>query len=335
MTIATVLPAYAQTAAAPKVLRWAYTMPSKMSNAFGWEWLGPEFEKRTNGRYKVEYYPSGTLFNQAAAYDSVQSGVAQVTGISVGAYEKRLPLSNVVSLPTLGFPGTVTGSMAGSKAFMEMSNKFPQLRDEYKGVRLFGLHLMIHYTLVSKKKEVTLPEHFKGMRVGGAGKSMEMVKNNGGADVYMVSPDVYMNMDKGVVDASFIAWGAIGLYKLNEIAKYYYDYPFGAGGIAMIMNEDFWKGMPPSDQNIFTELWVKAHEMGEIHAHAEVDKFKKAVYADSQFSVKKASPQEDAAWKKAATPILQDWVKMAESLGAKDPEAILAEWKRASEAYKE
>ncbi len=66
MTTAWALPAY--TASTPKILRWAYTMPSKRALSFGWEWLGPEFEKRTNGRYRIEYYPSETLFKSPAKF---------------------------------------------------------------------------------------------------------------------------------------------------------------------------------------------------------------------------------------------------------------------------
>ena len=53
---ALVVPCTAQTgkpAAGSKILRFAYSMPQKKGQSYGWEWLGPEFERLTNGRYKV------------------------------------------------------------------------------------------------------------------------------------------------------------------------------------------------------------------------------------------------------------------------------------------
>jgi TRAP-type C4-dicarboxylate transport system substrate-binding protein len=225
--------------------------------------------------------------------------------------------------------------MAGGRALLEMYNKFPQLRAEYKGIKLFGNHQMNPYILVSKKKEVTLPEHFKGMKVGGNGYSLDLVKNSGGADVNQVPPDAYMNMDKGVVDASFLNWTQVGLYKIYEAAKYYYEYPFGAGAFVMVMNEDFWNGMSREDQKIFTDLWDEQYEMGAKNQQVASDKGRNATIADGRCRIRKATPQEDAAWKKAAAPILADWLKMSKSQGAKDPEAVLAEWKRVTEAYQE
>ena len=128
LTAAWVLPAYpASTAGEKKVLRWAYTMPPKKSFSYGWEWLGPEFEKRTNGRYKIEYYPSETLFKGSAAFDSVLSGVAQFSNISVGQFEKRLPLTSVTLLPVLDFPNPLKGRLAAGNALMEMVQKFPTM----------------------------------------------------------------------------------------------------------------------------------------------------------------------------------------------------------------
>lgn len=216
-----IFPAGAQTSksgstpAAQKILRFAYSSPSKRSMSYGWEWLGPEFGKRTNGRYKIEYYPGETLFKMAAGYDSIASNVAQITHIAVGTYETRLPLSNVALLPTLDFPSTLKGRIAASKAFMEMYQKFPQLQDEYKEVKLFGYHQQYPYILVSKKKEVYLPEHFRGLKVGGSGGKMVLVSNNGGADVNQALPDAYMNTDKGVVDVSFASWSQIELLQAS------------------------------------------------------------------------------------------------------------------------
>lgn len=318
----------------PKIIRFAYSMPAKKSQGYGWEWMGPEFEKATNGRYKVEYYPGETLFKMAAAYDSVLANVAQICNVSVGQFEKRLPLSNGALLPTLDFPMTLKARMAAGRAFMEMYQKLPQLQAEWKGVKLFGFHMLNPYVLASKKKEVYLPEHFKGYKAGGTGLRMKLVTNNGGADINQVPPDAYMNMDKGVVDGSFVSWSQIWDYKLWEAAKYFYDYSFGAGAFGMVMHPDLWNGMSAQDQKTFTELWNKAYEIAIDFNYAEVDKGAKGAVSGGA-KVRRPTAQEVAAWRKAGEPVIQQWLGDAKKASARDPEAVLAEWQRLLQAYKE
>ena len=320
--------------AGPKIIRFAYSMPSKKSHSYGWEWLGPEFEKRTNGRYKVEYYPGETLFKMAAAYDSVIANVAQIANISVGQLERRIPLSNGALLPTLDFPMTLKARMAAGRAFMDMYQKLPQLQAEWPGVRLFAFEMLSPYVLASKKKEVYLPEHFKGYKLGGTGLRMKLVTNAGGADVNQVPPDAYMNMDKGVVDGCLVGWSQVWDYKLWEVAKYFYEGSFGAGAFGMVMHPDLWNGMSLQDQQAFTELWNKAYEIALEYDFAELEKGAKAAAAGGA-KIRKPAPQEVVAWRKAAEPVIQQWIVDAKKAGAKDPEAVLAEWQRQLQAYKE
>jgi len=337
LIITLVIPAAAQTpppAGKQTILRFAYSVPAKRVQSLGWEWMGPEFEKRTNGRYKIEYYPSETLFKMSAAYDSVQSGVAQIANVSTGQLEKRLPLSNVALLPTLDFPSTPKARIAAGNAFMALYQKFPQIQEEYKTVKLFGYHQLNPYMLISKKKELYLPEHFKGLKVGGTGSKMQLVSNNGGADVSQVPPDAYMNMDKGVVEAGFVTWTQVGLYKLTEVAKYYYDFSFGGGGFAMMMNLGTWNAMSPEDQKIFMELWPTAYEMGCESDWSDREKGYKAAQ-EAKVTIKNPTKEETAAWRKAAAPIIESWIAESKKTGAKDPEAVLAEWQKMLDSYKE
>jgi len=120
----------------PIVLKFAHTVPGKMSSTTGWYWWGEELEKQTNGRIKVEFYPGGTLFKIGAALDSIISGVADIGMISLGVAEKRLPLLSVTSLPLLGFPDTDEGNYAAGQALLKLHEKFPQVQAECKDFKI-------------------------------------------------------------------------------------------------------------------------------------------------------------------------------------------------------
>ena len=102
----------------------------------------------------------------------------------------------------------------------------------------------------------------------------------------------------------------------------------------MIMNADAWNGMSPEDQKIFTELWSKAYVMAAEESNKESANGPKSV-SGSGGKIRRPVAAEMVEWRKAANPVVQEWIKTAKSNNAKDPEAILAEWQRQIDAYQE
>jgi TRAP-type C4-dicarboxylate transport system substrate-binding protein len=109
------------------------------------------------------------------------------------------------------------------------------------------------YNLVAKKKEITSAEGFKGLKVGGSGPKMEIVKANGGAHVAQAPPETYLNMDKGVIDAAFISFAQVNDYRIYEIADFYSTQAFGSGYGLILMNTGFYNSLPAEDQKILAE----------------------------------------------------------------------------------
>ena len=217
---------------------------------------------------------------------------------------------------------------------MNMVQKFPQMQEELKGLKLFGHHQLNPYILVSGKKEISLPEHFKGLKVGGSGAKMKIISTYGGAVVTQIPPDAYMNMDRGLVDASLGSWTQIYDYKWWEVAKYYYEISFASGAMIMVANEATWNAFSPEDQKIFTELWSKAHLMAATQSYNEGQKAPKLVL-DKGGKIRKPTAAEFASWKKAAAPVTDDWLQKAKKIKAKNPEAVLAEWEKQIDAFQE
>ncbi len=234
-------PTTSSPAAAVKTLKFSYTMPKGAAIAKGFEWFGPAFEKATNGRYKVEIYPGSSLIPIPAAFDSIKSGAVEMAYTSCGTFPKQFPLSMVVQLPALGMPeDTPKMYHAGTNAFWEFYNTTPEIQNEFKDVTLLLPMVLDPYKLVSKKTQIKSAADFKGLKVGGTGEKMEMVTSNGGAAVQQIPPESYLNMDKGVTDATFITFAQVYDYKIAEIANWFLDEPFGCGNAIIIMNTAFY-----------------------------------------------------------------------------------------------
>ncbi len=332
---ATSAPPASSPAAAVKTLTFSYTMPKGASVGKGFEWFGPAFEKATGGRYKVEIYPGSQLIAVPAAMDSIKSGAVEMAYTSAGTFPKQFPLSMVTQLPSLGFPATSEKMFAaGNDAFWEFYNTTPEIQNEFKDVQLVQPYVLDPYKLVSKKVEIKSAADFRGLKVGGTGGKMEIVKANGGASVQQVPPDSYLNMDKGVTDAAFITFAQVFDYHIYDIANFYSDYGFGSGNGIIIMNKEFYNSMGAADQKILADTWKQAQNVsaqGSMENNAAgaaaIEKAGKKIYVPTA--------AEAAQWDKDAQPSVQAWRNDAKALGATDAtlDMVYNKWKSLQQKY--
>lgn len=329
-------PAPAPAPVAPKTLKFSYTMPKGASVGAAYEFFGPEFEKRTQGRYKVEVYPGSTLISVPAALDSARKGVAEIVMTSVGTFPKDFPLSLVATSPTLALPSRNADDLVtASKAFWEFYDTTPEIKAEYKDVALVWTQFLDPYNLVSKKKEIRSPSDFQGMKVGGpSAGGREIVQANGGAGVAFAPPESYQNLDKGVVEAAFLTFAQVQDYKLFEICDYYYTMDFGAGVHIIIMNKDAYNAISPADQKIMAEVWPLASKVGAENSLKQINAGIASVKAAGK-KIVDPTPAERAGWEKAAEVAINKWATDAQAMKI-DPALttkILARWKEIKAKY--
>ena len=266
---AIVLPACAKKEAAPaptlavqpapapaevKTIKISYSCPKGKGYSAGEEWFGPEFEKRTNGRYKVEVYGFSTLVPINAVLDSVRSGVCTIGLTSTAMFAKDFPLSMGVMTPLMGWPGADEAMyQASDAAFIEFS-KIPEVAAELNnGFVYLTNDVLAQSNLVMLKAPVHVPADFKGHKVSASGGVTDVINQNGGAAVNVVGPDNYTNLQKGVIDGGFMSLVMATDWKVDSLADYYYMIDAGCGNMIAIMNKDFYNSMSDEDKQIFLQ----------------------------------------------------------------------------------
>jgi TRAP-type C4-dicarboxylate transport system substrate-binding protein len=335
---ALVLPACSNTestSTTPKTLKFSYTMPKGASIAQGFEWFGPEFEKRTNGRYKIEIYPGSTLVSINAALDAVKSGVCEIVMTSVGSFPKDFPLTGVASLPTLGFyPKTADDEVTGYKAAWEFINANPEIQNEFKSFKLLQPFTLDPYNLVSKSKAIHSAADFKGLKVGGSGGKMEIVSGNGGAAVQQVPPQTYDNLQKGVIDAAFVTFSQVGDYHLYDLCNYYYTQDFGGGFMLITMNWDAWNAMSSKDQKTLMDTWQDACKVCGQGSLDSIANGKDATLKAGK-TITEPTDAEKAAWASGSGPAFTKLRNDAIALGvsADTYDKMLKSWQTIHDKY--
>ena len=320
--------------ASPKTLKFNYAQPKGKSSAIGFEWWGPEFEKRTNGRYKIELYPANTLVSSAATLSAVKKDLVQLVITSTGAWPREFPLSMVASIPTLGHnPKTGEDYYRVYDAFWGLY-ELPEIKAEFKDYKLVWPFISGPFVIASKAKEVHSAADFKGMRVGGSGQMMELVSSNGGASVAQISPEAYTNLDKGVIDAAFMSFAQISDYKIYNVCNYFYTQDFGCLNVLLLMNLDTWNAMSPEDQKIFDESWRDASKISAKGSNDAEDMGRQGTL-DAGKKIVAPTPDEIKVWSRAGEVCVRRWRDDAISAGidSKTVDKIFEAWKMLRQKY--
>ncbi|MBN1189973.1 MAG: TRAP transporter substrate-binding protein DctP [Dehalococcoidales bacterium] len=323
----------AQPAAAPKTMKINYTMPKGAGMGAAFDWFAVEFEKRTNGRYKCEIYPSGTLLAPPATLDGVKKNIAQMSLFVLGI-NPGFPLTMLTGLPSFGFQmNDVDTALEGNKAALEFLN-LPEVKGEWKDIKLVCTAELDSNILISKDKEIRVPADFKGLKIGGSGYVMEIVNKNGGATVTQMPPDMYMNLDKGVVNGSVTGYGMIHDYHIPEIVDYFLDVDLGSGMFPTIINKEFYEGMTEEDKGIFHQTIAEFEKMSAesslVARNGGINDIKAAGK-----TVSPLTPAEKAEWDKSINIARQAWIDDCVKAGvsADTCEKVYADWEKIYQKY--
>lgn len=203
-------------------------------------------EKATNGKVKVTIYPSNSLSKSRERVDATIDGIMDIGWLAVVHFPNRFPLTEILQMPGLGFADGETAS----KVSWNIYKKFPEIQAEWKDVKVLFFHALAPMVLGSADKRVTKVEDVKGMKLRAAGKAATaLYKAAGASPTYIPAPDIYLSMERGVVDGAVIGWEAIRSFGVDKVSDYTIPvYAHPSVLFAVIMNKEKWNSLPPDIQ---------------------------------------------------------------------------------------
>jgi TRAP-type C4-dicarboxylate transport system substrate-binding protein len=208
------------------------------------QWLvkwGEKLEKDSNGRLVFKHFPGSQMGPTPAMYDLARSGQAEVAWFLHGATPGRFPLTELLHLPYV-----VGSAEIGTKVINDAELRSKYLDAEHKGVRV--LLLLTHQpgNVHTTKKPIRGADDMKGLRIRFASPTIrDFVSRLGGTAVGVQPNEQLEQLQKGVIDGTFIDYGGAGVaFKMGGTIKYsteMYSYvsSFGVG-----MNPEFYARLP-------------------------------------------------------------------------------------------
>ncbi len=288
---------------------------------------GDSLSKATNGTIKVTLYPSQQLGKADDHYDMARDGIAELTYIALGFLAGRLPMGEAVNLPFL-----MTNADGGSRAVDEWYRKYSA--KEMPDVKMCLAFVHDPGALHSKKK-ITLPTEIKGMKIRSAhGTMADFVTSLGGTNVRVSAPESRQALESGVADAITFPWKSIMLFGIDKVVNYHMDLPLYVSGFAWLMNKATYERMSASqkkaiDAHCNTE-W--AGRVGKAWGDYEAAG-RGELRTMAGHTVYTLTPDQIAAWRKAAEPVNKKWAAQAAKTGV-NPDQALADLKGLLKKYK-
>ena len=290
--------------AEPIKLTYSIFFPPTHAQAIAAMDFAKEIEKRTNGKVQITAFPGGTLTKAPMVYDGVVKGISDL-GNSCFAYTRgRFPVMEVVDLPM----GYASGAVA-----TKVANDFAKSANpkELQDVKVLYVHAHGPGLLHTKKPVRTL-EDLKGMKIRATGLSAKVVEALGAVPVAMDQGGTYEALQKGVVEGTFGPIEVLKGWKQGEVIKYTTNCPVVGYTTAMfvVMNKDKWNALPDDVKKIIDETaeeWVAVHGKAWDAADEEGRKFTLSLGNE----IINLSDEENAKWRKAVEPIINDYASKA------------------------
>lgn len=197
-------------------------------------------EKESNGRIKVEVYPSGTLAKPPAQYEAVKSRIADMTATVQGYTANRFPLTQIVELP-----GLVKNAPHGSCVIQSLYDE-GLISGEYTDTHPLFLFTHGPGLIHVKGKVIRKPSDLAGLRIRRPTTVVgSLLERLGAQPVGMPAPESYQAMQRGVIDGVALPWEGAYVFRLLELTDSHTE----VGGLYTLsfivtMNKDVYNSLP-------------------------------------------------------------------------------------------
>jgi TRAP-type C4-dicarboxylate transport system substrate-binding protein len=289
-------------------------------------------EKNTNGRVKVRIYASEALAKQRDIYDNVISGFADLGNFNQWASPGRFPLSDVIEMPFSPWSSDVRhANFVLQKLYDE-----GYIKEDYKDVKMIALHNITPYFIHSTKKPIRKLEDFKGIKVAAPGTIAQMVTAAlGGTPINVPAPELYLALQRGVVDSTIWSWTGLNTFNLHELTKYHTWVGVNISAFAIVMNKEKWNSLSPADQNIIDGVsgLFLAKLAGQAWYEEDMSSVEKARKMPG-VEIIQLPEAELQRWRVEVQPIRDKWIQNMESKGLPGKKLVDAAM-RISKEYKE
>lgn len=278
---------------------------------------GQEIEKRTNGKVKFTWLLGGSLVNPFNAYDGLKSGICDWAYFMTAQKPNEFFITNAVNLPFMADSSSHAAAM-----LTRMYNEIPEMKKEYKKFKPVAFFSTAAVNIHTKGKAPQNLADFAGLKTGTPGPMLlQIIKHLGGSAQQLKPGDMYIAVQKGMVEATLFPDAPLRSYKLTELIAHHTMLNVAVDAFAVGINLDKWKTLPPDVQKTIVDFGPSASALmgATLTNEAEWVNEELKNRGDEFYILPDA---EKALWKEKLQPMYDKWLAKAKKRDL-DGEAVL------------
>jgi tripartite ATP-independent transporter DctP family solute receptor len=237
-------------AQAQSVLKIGYSIPKDSHYGVGAGVFCADIEKGTQGRYKCQEFPSGSLGGEREMIEAVQLGTLDLVNTSTGPLGNFVPETKILDIPFLFRDYDHARKVLDGKIGQDLLKKFPA-----KGMvgLTWGENGFRHMT--NNKREIRTPADAAGLKM----RTMENKVHMDGYKTFGILPtpmsvtELFTALQQGTVDGQENPIPVILSWKFYQVQKYLSLTGHVYSPSAIIMNAGLFDKLSAADKTVFLE----------------------------------------------------------------------------------
>lgn len=240
-----------------QTLKYAGTLPIKHHLTESQKLFADKVNEKTNGKLKIEIFPSGQLYKAHEIPSAVATGSVDIGFNLTTVWTKDL-ISEINDVPFLMVNANQVARAwdRNEKLFKYYSKIMENRQMKTLGVILFG-----SFFDISSNKKIVNPEDFNGKKIRTASAiSSETIRALGGSPVTMDPAEMYLGLQSGTIDAAITGITSIDQRKLWENSKHVTVAGSAFGVFAVNMNLQTFNKLSKDNQNALMEAAAEVQQ---------------------------------------------------------------------------
>ena len=273
-----------------------------------------KIEEESNGRIKIEHYPSMQLGGSPPSlYGQARDGVVDIIWTVLGYTPGLFPTVEAFELPFM--TGDAESSSVALQKYMEAYGM-----DDFKDVHPLGFHTHGPGIMHVKGDAIRQISDLKGKKLRGPTRVITgMLEELGATAIGMPVPAVPESLSKGVIDGAVIPYEVSVPLKIAELTDAHTGFEGDTGlytaTFGVIMNKAAYQNMPEDlrailDRNSGVEM---ARLFGRAMDKADING--KRIAQEAGNDVVEISLADKAAWVTAVQPVIDGWIAEMDAKG--------------------
>ena len=299
----------AYTAEKPLIIKFSHVTSIESVKGKAADAFAKLVDEKTEGKVKVEVYPSSQLYGDNDELDALMSGNVHMIAPSVTKMVKLDPRWQYVDMPFLFQDDEHVQKFFQSDVAKTLLNSDQLAANDIQGIAFWGNGFK-HFS--NNKRPLVNVEDYKGLKFRAqAGKVLEAqfhALDAGSATIAF--GETYAALQQGTVDGAENPYNNFDTQKYHEVQNYLSTSAHGRLDYAVFVNKSFWDSIPADLKAPVEEALAEATTLANDMAKAENEKSLENIKATGAVEIHEVTDAEREALKAALQPVYDEFTSV-------------------------